>query len=255
MRTCGRVRDSVRARPRRHARAHPPGRVFLAARTHVRLAARGRVWPRARLAPRAPGPARVLPRTPCRARLAAYAQERALVCQVHMCAWLSLDCYRDWCDVRSDGGERVEIHFNKSWLDFEIRTDLHHRNTLFGYVRNSWGLSELWGALPDRCCHQKGREREFSPVLEFSGHRELANRLFSISSFVEEKRLLRCGIFSDFGQTAETSLVCNRKQKVIIVSRGSSNAAPCSSSLGDDSPSGSRGGSSPEVQVLGSSAP
>ncbi|KAK8921097.1 hypothetical protein KSP39_PZI020320 [Platanthera zijinensis] len=25
---------------------------------------------------------------------------------------LSLDCFRDWCDIRFDGGERVEIHCN-----------------------------------------------------------------------------------------------------------------------------------------------
>ncbi|KAK8960527.1 hypothetical protein KSP40_PGU018384 [Platanthera guangdongensis] len=55
---------------------------------------------------------------------------------------ISLDQFRDWCDVRSDGSERVEVRNNKGWLEFEARKDLWHRNTLYGYVRNSWGLPE-----------------------------------------------------------------------------------------------------------------
>ncbi|KAK8952404.1 hypothetical protein KSP39_PZI004141 [Platanthera zijinensis] len=29
------------------------------------------------------------------------------------------DQFRDWCDVRFDGGERIEVRSNKVWLEFE----------------------------------------------------------------------------------------------------------------------------------------
>ncbi|KAK8924076.1 hypothetical protein KSP39_PZI019489 [Platanthera zijinensis] len=99
---------------------------------------------------------------------------------------LSLDQFRDWCDVRFDGGERVEVHSNKAWLEFEACKDRRHGNTLFGYVKNSWGLSEVWNALPDLCRRVKGRERDFSPVLGFFEPRELDNRLFNIYVYVEK---------------------------------------------------------------------
>ncbi|KAK8944628.1 hypothetical protein KSP39_PZI007683 [Platanthera zijinensis] len=78
---------------------------------------------------------------------------------------LSLDQFWDWCDVRFDGGERIEVRSNKALLEFEARKDRRHGNTLFGYVKNFWGLPEVWNALPDRCRSVKGRERDFSPVL------------------------------------------------------------------------------------------
>ncbi|KAK8935641.1 hypothetical protein KSP39_PZI013512 [Platanthera zijinensis] len=36
---------------------------------------------------------------------------------------LFLDQFRDWCNVRFDGGERVEVRSNKAWLEFEARKD------------------------------------------------------------------------------------------------------------------------------------
>ncbi|KAK8967059.1 hypothetical protein KSP40_PGU000759 [Platanthera guangdongensis] len=161
---------------------------------------------------------------------------------------LSLDCFRGWCDIRSDGGERAEIHINKSWLDFETRTDLHHENTLFGYVKNSWGLPELWNTLPDCCRRQKGKEREFFPVLGFSEARELANQLFNISSFVEEKHLLWCGISSNSRRVSETSLDCVRKRKVVAAPRGGDSTVPCSVSQGKTIPSDGRGGLLPRYR-------
>ncbi|KAK8969486.1 hypothetical protein KSP40_PGU019370 [Platanthera guangdongensis] len=117
----------------------------------------------------------------------------------------SLDQFRDWCDVRSDGTERMEVRSNKIWLEFKARKDRRHDNTLFGYVKNSWGLPEVWDALPDRCRRVRGNEQDFSPVLGFFEPRELANRLFNIYVYVEEKRLLRCGISSDTAQAVRTS--------------------------------------------------
>ncbi|KAK8970928.1 hypothetical protein KSP40_PGU005142 [Platanthera guangdongensis] len=127
----------------------------------------------------------------------------------------SLDQFRDWCDVRSDGGERMEVRSNKAWLEFEARKDRRHDNTLFGYVKNSWSLPEVWDMLPDRCRRVRGKERDFSPVLGFSEPRELANRLFSIYVYVEEKRLVQCGISADPGRPAETSRGGDRKRKAV----------------------------------------
>ncbi|KAK8959185.1 hypothetical protein KSP40_PGU008124 [Platanthera guangdongensis] len=93
---------------------------------------------------------------------------------------------------------------------------------------------------------KKGESESFLQCLDFQS---------LISSFVEEKRLLRCDISSDSGQSVESSFVCNGKWKAIVVFRGSGSAAPCSSSLGDDSPSSGHGDLPPEVHVLGSSAP
>ncbi|KAK8928760.1 hypothetical protein KSP39_PZI017808 [Platanthera zijinensis] len=73
---------------------------------------------------------------------------------------LTLDLFRDWCDVRTDGGERMEVHSNKSWLEFEARADRRHGNTLFGYIKNSWGIPEAWDTLVDRCRRVKGKERD-----------------------------------------------------------------------------------------------
>ncbi|KAK8925838.1 hypothetical protein KSP39_PZI018232 [Platanthera zijinensis] len=126
---------------------------------------------------------------------------------------LSLDQFRDWCDVRSDGGERVEVRSNKVSLEIEARKDRRYGNTLFGYMKNSWGLLEVWNALRDHCRHVKGKERDFSPVLGFSEPRELANRLFNIYVYVEEKRLLGCGISAGTVQVVATSQGGGRKRK------------------------------------------
>ncbi|KAK8957169.1 hypothetical protein KSP39_PZI001446 [Platanthera zijinensis] len=132
----------------------------------------------------------------------------------------SLDKFRDWCDVRSDGSEQMEVRSNKSWLEFEARKDRRHGNTLFGYVNNSWGLPEVWDALPDRCRRVRGKERDFSPVLGFSEPRELANRLFNIYVYVEEKRLVRCGISANTVRAAETSQGGGRNRKAVTTPPG-----------------------------------
>ncbi|KAK8960669.1 hypothetical protein KSP40_PGU003767 [Platanthera guangdongensis] len=128
---------------------------------------------------------------------------------------ISLYWFRDWCDVCVDGGGRVEIYSNKSWLDFENRTDHRHGNTLFGYVRNSWGLPELWNPLPDHCRRQKGKERDFSPMLGFTEPQELANRLFIISLFMEEKHLLQYGVSTDPERAVEAPLAHDRKKLTV----------------------------------------
>ncbi|KAK8945365.1 hypothetical protein KSP40_PGU013053 [Platanthera guangdongensis] len=132
----------------------------------------------------------------------------------------SLDQFRDWCDVRSDGGERMEVRSNKAWLEFEARKDRRHGNTLFGYVKNSWSLPEVWDMLPDRCRRVRGKERDFSPMLGFSEPRELVNRLFSIYVYVEEKRLVQCGISADPGRPSNTSRGGDRKRKAVTAPPG-----------------------------------
>ncbi|KAK8971200.1 hypothetical protein KSP40_PGU013538 [Platanthera guangdongensis] len=132
----------------------------------------------------------------------------------------SLDQFRDWCDVRSDGGERMEVRNNKVWLEFEARKDRRHANTLFGYVKNSWGLPEVWDMLPDRCRRVRGKERDFPAVLGFSEPHELVNCLFSIYVYVDEKRLMQCGILADTGRPAETSRGGDRKRKAVMAPSG-----------------------------------
>ncbi|KAK8949281.1 hypothetical protein KSP39_PZI005131 [Platanthera zijinensis] len=97
---------------------------------------------------------------------------------------LTLDMFRDWCDVRTDGGKRVEVRSNKIWLDFEARADRRHGNTLFGYIKNFWGIPEAWDTLADRCRRVRGKEREFSPILGFSDPLEPVNQLYNIFAFV-----------------------------------------------------------------------
>ncbi|KAK8964955.1 hypothetical protein KSP40_PGU010113 [Platanthera guangdongensis] len=161
----------------------------------------------------------------------------------------SLDHFRDWCGARSDGSERMEVRNNKSWLEFEARRDRRHSNTLFGYVKNSWGLPEVWDALPDRCRRVRGEERDFSPVLGFPEPRELANRLFNIYVYVEEKRLVRCGISADSVRPAETSQVGGRKRKAVTTPPGDFDmvVAAVTSDICQDS--------TPEVQILASPVP
>ncbi|KAK8969473.1 hypothetical protein KSP40_PGU016669 [Platanthera guangdongensis] len=160
----------------------------------------------------------------------------------------SRDQFRDWCDVRSDGGERMEVRSNKVWLEFEARKDGRHGNTLFGYVKNSWGLPEVWDTLPDRCRRVRGKERDFSPMLGFSEPRELANRLFSIYVYVEEKRLVQCGISADTGRPAETSRGGDRKRKAVTAPSGDLDVvAAVTSDAGHDL--------TPEVQILASPVP
>ncbi|KAK8934382.1 hypothetical protein KSP39_PZI014911 [Platanthera zijinensis] len=161
----------------------------------------------------------------------------------------SLDKFIDWCDVRSDGGERMEVRSNKVWLEFEARKDCHHGSTLFGYVKNSWGVPEVWDALPDRCRRVRGKERDFSPVLEFSEPRKLANCLFNIYVYVEEKRLVRCGISADSVRLAKTSQGGGRKRKAATTPSGDLDVvvASVTSDACHDSTS--------EVQILASPVP
>ncbi|KAK8963163.1 hypothetical protein KSP40_PGU008810 [Platanthera guangdongensis] len=137
----------------------------------------------------------------------------------HGCRF-SLDQFRDWCDVRSDVGERMEVRSNKAWLEFEARKDHRHGSILFGYVKNSWSLPEAWDMLPDHFRRVRGKERDFSPVLGFSEPHELVNRLFSIYVYVEEKRLVQCGISADPGRPAESSRGGDRKRKVVTAPPG-----------------------------------
>ncbi|KAK8942877.1 hypothetical protein KSP39_PZI009131 [Platanthera zijinensis] len=103
-----------------------------------------------------------------------------------------------------------------------------------------------------------GKEREFSPMLGFTEPRELANRLFSISLFIEEKHLLRCGISSDSVRTAGTPPTRDRKRKATTTIRFNKVIESHMASQDEVVPSGCRGETTSievDVQVLGCSAP
>ncbi|KAK8964873.1 hypothetical protein KSP40_PGU009981 [Platanthera guangdongensis] len=60
----------------------------------------------------------------------------------------SLKLFKEWCDVRADGGDRIEVHSNKTWLVFESQTDRRHGNSVWVHPK-SLGVAQAL-ELPSR---------------------------------------------------------------------------------------------------------